>query len=301
MSKRKAWYGRIGGRVMLALQANLVNKTPEQAEETGRRLGLLLMRFSKKHRERCLSNLALAFPEMPQVERAQLTKKVFEHFGRAFADFLVSMRMETEPFLDTMEVEGFEHVDAALERGKGVLIITGHIGNWERSGRLISLRGYPLSVVIRTANDPIVDQVVNSLRSGPGTQVIPRGAAARPILTKLKANELVAILPDQNSDEAFLPFFGQPAGTVLGPGVIHKRTGCAVIPLVCVRKGPMRYHMSFGPPLEPEHVEGGVAGEGMMRAINTFLEATIRQYPDQWLWFHDRWRSARRKQLLKGP
>lgn len=287
--------------MLLAVQANLVSKTPEQAEDTGRRLGLLLMRFSKKHRERCLSNLALAFPEMPVAEREQLARRVFEHFGRAMADFFVSNRMDAEQFESSMESEGIEHIDAALERGKGVLIVSGHFGNWERSARLLAQRGYPLSVVVRTANDPVVDRVVNSLRSGPGTTVIPRGAAARPILAKLKANELVAILPDQNAQEVFIPFFGKPAGTVLGPGVLHERTGCAVVPGVCFRTGPMRYRMRAGAPLVAEHVEGGVAGEGMMRSVHAFLEGAIREHPEQWLWFHDRWRSARRRGLLEGP
>ncbi|MCG9896062.1 MAG: lysophospholipid acyltransferase family protein, partial [Fimbriimonadaceae bacterium] len=198
---------------------------------------------------------------------------------------------------ETTVVEGFHHVEQALAQGRGALMITGHFGNWERISAWLSHRGVPLSVVARDANQAEINDLINSLRQGPGTRVIPRGNAARPILERLRANELIGILPDQNSQEIYIPFFGHPAGTVLGPGVLAERSGAPVIPVACVRVGVGRYRIRFDDPLVPEPVEGP-RGEGTMRAIHAWLESVIREHPEQWLWLHDRWRSARREGLL---
>jgi KDO2-lipid IV(A) lauroyltransferase len=159
------------------------------------------------------------------------------------------------------------------------------------------MNGYKLAVVARDTDDRGLNRMVNELRERWGTEVIARGDAVRPILTRLKRNEFVGILPDQNSTEIFIPFFGKPAGTVLGPGVISERTGAPVICCWCPRVGVGRYKFLIEPPLvsQPGYE---TRGEGMMRAINASLEGVVRRYPDQWLWFHDRWKSARRRGLL---
>jgi KDO2-lipid IV(A) lauroyltransferase len=275
----------------------LSKKSPEEAERWGERLASIWWRFGGRRKEVAISNLGLAFPEMPLQRRTEIAREVFLHFGRITADFLASSGRPTEELAREMEVEGQEHLERALEKGKGVLMITGHFGNWERSSRWVSGMGYKLSVVARDADQAKVNDAVNDLRQETGTRVIPRGAAARPILERLKANEMVGILPDQNSKEIFIPFFGHLAGTVLGPGVLAERSGAVVLPIVCVRTGVGQYKVIFYPPLEatlPEEKRG----EGMMKSINAWLEERIKERPEQWLWIHDRWRSARRKGLL---
>lgn len=294
---RKEFLGWAAAGFMRRLQRSLERKTPAQVEAAGRRLGRLMMRTVKKRRERCLSNLKLAFPEMPDRERQELAVRTFEHFGICTADFLSSRVWTLESLEGSMEIEGKEIIDDALKAGKGAIVITGHFGNWERVNIWLGLNGIPLNVVVRTANTQGVDKIVNDLRERTGTKVIHRGNAARPIMAKLRNNEMVGIVPDQNSDEVFIPFFGHPAGTVLGPGVIHERSGAPVIPAYCIRTGVGKYKVKICPPLEP--LPGyEVKGEGMMRAINAWLEEQIRETPEQWLWFHDRWRNARQRGLL---
>lgn len=296
---RKEVEGRLGALAMARAQRWLLKKPPLGAEAAGERLGRALFRASKKHRERALRNLRLAFPELDEAERLSLAKKVFEHFGRVTADFLVSARRKPEELEASMTVEGIEHLDAALAEGKGVIMITGHFGNWERLAAWLSLHGYKLTVVARDARNPALNQLVKELREHTGTQVIPRGDAARPILERLRRNELVGILPDQNTDEIFVPFFGHPAGTVLGPGVLSERTGAPVVPCWCVWMAPGKYQMIVEPALVAD-ADHPVKGEGVIRAINASLESIVRRHPEQWLWFHDRWRSARRAGLLGG-
>jgi KDO2-lipid IV(A) lauroyltransferase len=294
---RRELESRLGAFAFTSAQRWLLRKRPDRAELTGERLGRAIYRASKKHRRRAIDNLRLAFPEMSHIGREALARRVFEHFGRVTADFLVSSNRTAEQLDESMTVEGKEYIDAALALGKGVVMITGHFGNWERMAAWLSTHGYPVTVVQRDARNTTLNQMVQDLREKPGTRVIGRGDAARPMIERLRANEIIGILPDQNSDEIYVPFFGKPAGTVLGPGVIAERTGSPVVPAWCIWEGPGRYRMIVQPPLvaEPGY---SVKGEGITRAITASLEAIVRRYPEQWLWFHDRWKNARRKGLL---
>lgn len=294
---RREIESRLGAFAFTKAQQYLLNRKPERAEIIGEKLGRAIYRASKKHRYRALSNLELAFPDMSAPDRERLARQVFEHFGRVTADFLVSAKRTREQLESEMQVEGIEHLDQALELGRGVVMITGHFGNWERQAAYLSYRGHPVTVIQRDARNSQLNQMVQGLREAPGTRVIGRGDAARPMIERLRKNEIIGILPDQNSDEIFVPFFGKPAGTVLGPGVIAERTGSPVIASWCVWEGFGKYRMIVEPPLvaQPRY---DTKGEGMIRAINASLENIIRAHPEQWLWFHDRWKSARRQGLL---
>ncbi|MCW5936978.1 MAG: lysophospholipid acyltransferase family protein [Fimbriimonadaceae bacterium] len=294
---RRRAVGVVASGSLSTLQRWLAGKPPEKVDEIGARFGRLIHRVVKKRRERALSNLELVFPEMPVSEREALALRVFEHFGRVSAEFLAHASLEPERVIATTDATGMEYVDEALKLGRGALLLTGHFGNWERGSAYLSSLGYRINVVIRSANDDGVDQLVNRLRGKGGAGIIPRGNAAKLIFQKLRANELVAILPDQNAEDAFIPFFGHPAGTNLGPGVIHERTGAPVIPSSCLYVGAGRCSLTVGAPLValPGYE---TKGEGLMRAFHTFLESVISQNPEQWLWFHDRWRRAREAGLL---
>ncbi len=294
---RKELEGKLGALALSGAQRYLVRKPIIRAERFGEALGRGLYRLSRKHRERALRNLELAFPAMSPAERIALSKLVFEHFGRIAADFMASGQLTKEELDRSCEIVGLEHLRSAQSVGKGVLLITGHFGNWERAAAWMSSRGYKLGVVARDTSESATNELLQRLRSASGTDVISRGNSTRRILEKLRRNEMVAILPDQNSGEAYLPFFGKLAGTVLGPGVLHERTGAPVIPAWCVWLGPGRYRIMIEPALTSQP-GFSIKGEGMMRSINDALERIIRQYPEQWLWFHDRWKNARQKGLI---
>lgn len=278
------------------MQRAVARRSPEQAEAYGARLGRLVWRLSKRHRTRALDNLALAFPDKSPDERRAMSVQVFEHFGIVAADFLRAPQRRPEEW-EAMTHEGLEHMQRALELGKGVIGVTGHFGNWERLTGYMARRGIFGVVVARDTDDREMTDFVTDLRGRSGWEVIARGDATRPILETLKRNQVVGILPDQNSSEIFLPFFGHPCGTVLGPAVLAERSGAPVVPTWCVRLGPGRYHVIVEPPLEPIG-PSTVRGEGMTRAINAALERIIRRYPEQWLWFHNRWKSAKQRGLI---
>lgn len=268
------------------------NKSVEEAERAGQRMGRLGFRLDKKHRERAIANLALAFPEQDSAWHHATALKTFEHFGLITADFLRSPVRTDAEVMSSVEVEGFEFLLDALEAGKGCILLTAHLGNWERVSQYVGLRGYKLSVVARDANDEGLNQMVMNLRKSANLDVLSRGNAARGIMERVKGNGIVAILADQNAGEAFVPFFGHPCGTVLGPGVLSLRTKCALIPSFCVRTGPGKYRAIAYPPITSE------TAEARMADYHRIMESLIREYPDQYLWLHDRWKSARQQGMI---
>lgn len=284
--------------LLKSLNRWLSRQPATRVEAIGNGIGRLVSKLRGRRWNRAVENIQLAYPEKSRAECEELANRTIEHFCRSAADFLAGANRGLSEILETTELVGMEHLDRALAEGRGVLLITGHFGQWERLASYLSLSGYRLSVVARDADQEGVNGVINSFRTGPGTSVIPRGQATRPILERLKDNQIVGILPDQNHDAVYVPFFGKKAGTVLGPGVIHERTKSPVIPATCVWVAPGRYRIEAFPPLEPVELEEGAKGEAMMWAINQWLEREIRKRPEQWLWFHDRWRLARKRGLL---
>lgn len=287
---------KLGGIVFRGAKRAFVRRDPIAAERLGEKLGKLGYRLDRKHRERAISNLALAFPEKPINECSDLARQNFIHFGRITGDFLRSSARSDQEVLDAMEPADLSPFLRAEADDKGVIVITGHLGNWERFSHWTSASGRSISVVARDADDSGTQEQIEEIRGQVKLKVISRGNSARAILECLKRKEIVGILPDQNSDESFVPFFGKPCGTVLGPAVIHLRTGAPLLPAYCVRVGPAKYKIEL---LEPRRYKRGeVEPEQIMADLNADLESVIRRYPDQWLWLHDRWKSARRKGLL---
>jgi KDO2-lipid IV(A) lauroyltransferase len=195
-----------------------------------------------------------------------------------------------------MEVEGQENIAEVESRGHGIIACTGHFGNFERFGHWCTATGRPITVVARDANQGEMQDRIARVREVTKVEFLSRGNSARAILGILRKNGLVGLLPDQNTDESFVPFFGRPCGTVLGPAVLSIRTKATIVPAFCVRTGVGKYRVIVKPPIETTGLEK--QPEAIMAEFNRVLESVIRDYPDQYLWMHDRWKSARRGGLL---
>ena len=157
---------------MRMIQRYLMRKSPEQVERFGARFGRFYWRLDRRRRLTCQNNLRLAFPDMPADEAATMAKKVFEHFGRAGTDFLMGSTRSRADLESSMTVVGIEKLEKALEAGKGVLLVTGHFGNFERIPDWLSVNGYKISIVVRDANEEGVNHIVYGLRQGLGTELI---------------------------------------------------------------------------------------------------------------------------------
>jgi KDO2-lipid IV(A) lauroyltransferase len=289
--------GRAGAFAVRRIRKWLAPKTLLQSERIGERLGRLVYRLEGRRRKLTLSNLAMAFPNKTEEERRVIAQAVFEHFGRLLCDFVRTDQRPDEELRSSITLDGFDSVKDMFPLGVGLLILTGHFGNWERIAHYMTIEGYPMSVVVRDANDSELNDIVFSLRRAAGLEIIPRGNAARQVLTNLKKNRVIAMLPDQNSDEAFLPFFGKPCGTVIGPGVLAHRSKAPVYFAFCYRTGPGTYRIRLVNKLASDEV-AELSPEEIMTNFNAALEKIVTEFPDQYLWMHDRWKTARRGGLL---
>jgi KDO2-lipid IV(A) lauroyltransferase len=241
-------------------------------------------------------NLRLAFPGKNAAERQQILRRLYRNLGWLLAEFCQMPRYTPETTRTFIRYEGLEHYLAARDEGKGVLILTGHLGAWELSSFYHSLMGYPMSIVIRRLDNPLVDSLVNHIRCLHGNQVLHKDDFARGLLASMRRGETVGILMDTNMTPpqgSFVDFFGQSACTGTGLARIAMKTGARVLPgFLLWEEASQQYVLRFGASLS-------LAGSGDVEAdviANTALftkviEDYIRQYPDQWLWVHRRWKT----------
>ncbi len=241
-------------------------------------------------------NLRLAFPEKSAAERQQILRKLYRNLGWLLAEFCQMPRYTPETTRSFIRYEGLEHYLAARDEGKGVLILTGHLGAWELSSFYHSLMGYPMSIVIRRLDNPLVDSLVNHIRCLHGNQVLHKDDFARGLLASMRRGETVGILMDTNMTPpqgSFVDFFGHPACTGSGLARIAMKTGARVLPgFLLWQEATQQYVLRFGAPLclpTSGDVEADVLANTAL--FTKVIEDYIRQYPDQWLWVHRRWKT----------
>jgi Kdo2-lipid IVA lauroyltransferase/acyltransferase len=241
-------------------------------------------------------NLQLAFPQKTEAEREQILRKLYRNLGWLLAEFCQMPRYTPETTQSFIRYEGLEHYLAARERGKGVLVLTGHLGAWELSSFYHSLMGYPMSIVIRRLDNALVDDLVNHIRCLHGNQVLHKDDFARGLLASMRRGETVGILMDTNMTPpqgAFVDFFGHLACTGSGMARVAIKTGAQVLPgFLLWEESTQQYVLRFGAPLTlpiSDDVEADTLAHTAL--FTKVIEDYIRKYPDQWLWVHRRWKT----------
>ena len=263
----------------------------------GRALGRVWHLLDRRHRRVARENVAQAFPEWPAERAADLVRSNFEHLGATGVETLGLARTRPEELLARCRFEGLEHLDAALARGKGALLLTGHLGNWELAGLAVAALGYPFFAVARRQANPLIDRRVTRLRESFGGGLIHHRHAVRPVLRALKEGAAVAFLMDQraSSREAVVSrFFGRPVATNQGLALLALKSGAPVVPGFDERVGE-RHVIRLYPAL-PSPAEG--TREEQVReytaAFDAAIEGAVRRRPEQWFWVHRRWRLPER-------
>jgi len=241
-------------------------------------------------------NLALAFPEKSQRERARILRGVFTSFGRQLAEVCRFPKYTRENVSEVVVYDGFENFERALARGKGVLFLTGHLGGWELSAFAHSLYGHPLQVVMRPLDNVYLDRMTCHYRTMHGNQMIDKDDNVRGLLSAMKSVETVGILMDTNMTPpqgVFVDFFGIPACTASGMARIAMRTDAAVVPGFTIWDPELRkYRLRFDPTLDL--IRTGDDDADIIANTARFtkvIEEYVRRYPDQWLWVHRRWKT----------
>ncbi len=243
-----------------------------------------------------LRNLELAYPGRTAERREEILKKAYRNLGYLLAEFCQMGGYTQEEASEFVEYEGLGHYLTARDRGRGVLVLTGHLGAWELSSFYHSLVGYPMGLVIRRLDNPLVDAFVNRIRCRHGNRVIHKDDFARGLISAMRAGETVGILMDTNMTPPqgiFVPFFGLEACTASGLAKVALKTGAAVLPGFLLWNEELgKYVLKFG--AEMELVRTGDA-ETDVAANTAAFTATIERYvranPEQWLWMHRRWKT----------
>ena len=231
-----------------------------------------------------MRNLELA--GMPPV----CADEVYRSIARLLVSFARFPRIRRQNISEWIRYEGFEHFEAGLRRGKGVLFATGHLGNWELSAYAHALLTAPMHVVVRPLDNPMIDGLVERYRALSGNEILSKRDFVRPMLKALAGNKAVGILVDQNAsiDEGvFVDFFGHQACVSPSFAKLAARTDATVIPGFAVWSGDEgRYILKFYPPVE---ITGDAVAD--TQRIQSALEYAIREHPGEWLWLHRRWKT----------
>ena len=242
-----------------------------------------------------LRNLDIAFPAWTPEQKSTVLRASFMQLGRHLAEFCHMTRYTPAEAASFIRYDGLERYEKAAQRGKGVLVLTGHLGAWELSSFFHSLMGYPMGLVIRRLDNSLIDARVNEVRCQHGNRVLHKDDFARGLLTEMRAGGTVGILMDTNMTPpqgVFVPFFGKLACTASGLARVAQKTGAAVLPGFLFEETGGRYRLHFGEEITLQttsDVEAdALANTAQFTAV---LERYIRSFPEQWLWMHRRWKT----------
>jgi KDO2-lipid IV(A) lauroyltransferase len=266
------------------------------ARALGRVLGGLSYTLFAGERRKALDSLQRAFPDKTDAERRALARACFAHLGQCAGELACIRKLD--PSLERLVAWADEdrHVlDVALKRGRGVVFVSGHVGNWELLARRMALAGCPGQTVGKEMTDARLTAWVDRYRASGKVRTLWRGrdGAAKAMLKILRAGEILGLVVDQDTkvQSVFVPFFGTAAATPRAPADLALRTGAVVVVGFCQRQGDGRYALSM------KEVRVAPTGEheadvvALTAAMTQEIETAIRRAPEQWVWMHRRWKT----------
>ncbi|MCY4401338.1 MAG: lysophospholipid acyltransferase family protein [Candidatus Poribacteria bacterium] len=266
------------------------------AMSLGTVIGKLLFRILKKRRQIALSNLQIAFGNDINEERQrEICKASFINFSKTIIEFMRFSKLTPENMWNNVTVDGVEHLNRALDKGKGAIVFLPHFGNWELLslvyGLLIPNRAKAIAFPLKNAK---LNDYVWQSRELMSLELIPRKNAIRSTLRALKNNDAVGFFADQNAGEqgVFIEFFGKHASTAKGPVAIALKTDAPILFSLDIRQPNNQHQVHISPPIymEPSNdTEHDI--EKYTTILMKKLEKYIEQYPEQWLWLHNRWKT----------
>ena len=300
------------GKIVIRLLNELGKLPVHTALEVGKGLGRLWMTLIPSRRRLAERNVAASFPEITDPEfPARIARGSFECSGRTILEICRIFRMSPSEIRNLYELEGLENYLKVRRENRGVLILTGHIGNWELLALAVSLEIAPGFAIARPLDFKPLDVFMTQVRTRGGNKVLPKDGSMRPVMKALKAGASVGVLLDQNTSHregVFVDFFGRRACTNRALGFLAMTADAAVIPAYDVRLPSGKHRITFLPELEL--VRSGDRTRDIEDNTALFtrtLEEMIREHPDQWLWFHNRWSQKpwtpwpRREDPPRGP
>lgn len=262
----------------------------------GQAVGAIAYAVLPHLRRNAEANLRLAFPEFSEADRQRIKRGTFRNLGRLLGEVSQFSKLNRRNIESVVSYVGLENYLAAEASGRGVILLTGHIGAWELSVFAHSIYGHPMSFLARRVDNPLVERLAESNRTRFGNRSIDKKNSVREVLKTLKSGGVVGILADLNASReegVFCDFFGIPACTTAGVATLALRTGAVVLPGYIVWDEAAKIHrLHFEPPIET--ISTGNRDEDVLTNTANYtkaIEEIVRRFPDQWLWIHRRWRT----------
>ncbi len=248
--------------------------------------------FARADRKAVRDNLKVIFPQKSDKEINRIRIMMFRNFAKYLVDFFRFSKLNSEYIKHNIRIENRRYVDEAVLRGKGVITLSAHLGNWELGAVIIALLGYPFSAVALPHKQKQVDNFFNYQRQNKGIKIIPLGKAVRRCLDVLKKNEVLALVGDRDFSEKgiVLDFFGKPTFFPEGPAAFAIKTGAVIVPGFMVRENNDSFVLRFEKPLD--YIASGNKQndlEGLISQYKNTFEGYIRKYPEQWYMFRRFW------------
>jgi KDO2-lipid IV(A) lauroyltransferase len=288
--------GRLEWAGMAPLWALLRALPLERAVRLGGAMGPVAMAFDRGNRSIALCNLTIAFPEIDDAARLSILRDTYRNFGRMAAEWVHFFELNPGNIASYVTYDGRQHWDEAirLSNGRGILVLTGHFGNFELLSLGHSLHGNRIAIVQRPNRNPIIDRAVAARRLRNGNLTVSRKGAGREILRLLRQNWMVAVPLDLDVRRGvFVDFFSLKASTSDALARIAIASHAPVLPAFMVREGAStRHRITLFPPIVA--VRGDDRDDAVREYTQQFtslFEAMVRRYPDQWNWIHRRWKT----------
>jgi KDO2-lipid IV(A) lauroyltransferase len=286
-----------GAKGLLAL----INIIPRKlALFIGETLGLAAYLIVRKERRRALDNLDRAFGNDLTIRRKkEIARQCFITFGRSTIDVMRFQRHYHREIKPDVDVVGEENLRRMMNKGRGIIAFTGHFGNFELIAAWVAQAGYQAAAIGRELYDKRLDKLLVENRSNMGVLNVRTDDSPLTILRHLKNGYAIGFLIDTDSFRVageLIPFFGRPAKTPVGPTQLGLMAGAAFMPVFCISFPGGKYRLIFGEELRPDSLDR--SRENVYRItsqMTKIIENMIRQYPDQWIWMHDRWHTKPEK------
>lgn len=224
---------------------------------------------------------------------SQQARAVFRNFGKYLVEFFRMAKADMDFVKRQVKVAGLEKIDEVLARGKGAIFLTGHLGNWELGGIVLSLLGYPSVAIALPHKERPVNNLFNAQRESRGMTIVQTSAASRQCLSMLKANKIVAVVADRcfGASALTFDFFGRPTAFPKGPAIFSLKTGAAILPTFLFRQDDDRFSLEIGDPIYPPVSDDGRSAEekvfDIMKQYVAIIADKIRTHPTQWLMFRE--------------
>lgn len=264
----------------------------------GRGVGLIFGSVVRHHRKDAQDALERSFPEKSPREIRSILQKMYSNLGIVAVETLRLPYVSEDYLQKHIEWKGRNNLEEALKEGRGALVMTGHLDNWELVSAISPKElEVPAAVVAKEIKGGVAQTFMEWLRSRYGLRILPAKKSYRKCLEALKRNELLGFVIDQNMidrEGEFVDFFGRPASTTLGLAHLASRSGAPVVPVIPVRTKGGYHEITFLPPLDPPASSDKKDLVAATQEYTRIIENAIRDNPDQWIWIHRRWKTIPR-------